>query len=141
MLVLTTQIMLSGDSDVKTLNDVLEQPLGEHSVLTFDGKETTYSEIVNTRVCSSRDFVYIKTDSGDTLVMTPDQKVYDPVKKEWIKSGGLNKSASLLHVDNVPVLVEDLHTIHDQMASKVCTLTVTETQCYFANNLLVHNIG
>lgn len=141
MLVLTTQITLSGDSEVKTLNDVLEQPFGEQSVLTFDGKKTTYSEIVNTRVCSSHDFVYIKTSSGDTLVMTPDQKVYDPVKKEWTKSGELNKSASLLHADNAPVEVEDLHTIHDQMASKVCTLTIAETQCYFANNILVHNIG
>lgn len=141
MLVLTTQIKLSGDSEVKTLNDVLEQPFGEHSVLTFDGKKTTHSEIVNTRVCSSHDFVYIKVESGDTLVMTPEQKIYDPVKAEWTKSGELNMSASLLHADNKPVRIEELHTIHDQIASKVCTLTIANTQCYFANNLLVHNIG
>ena len=141
MLLLTTQISISGKDTPVTLEEILEQPMGDYSVLSYNGKKNTYSMMVNTRVCTSHDFIYIKTDTNDTLVLTPDQKMYEPAKKEWVPAGNLNKGTYLLLANNNQTKIEEIHTIKDQIASRVCSLTIAETKSFYANNILVHNLG
>ena len=133
-------VLSAGETHDIVIEDVVSlfQSGEEIKILSYD-KKIMESIVANTRTSSSKHFVYIQTDTETPLVVTPDSKIYDPETKEWIRAEHVNKNNHVLHADRSRQRVVDVHLIRDKNISKTYTLTVNPTQCYFANNILIHN--
>jgi hypothetical protein len=101
--------------------------------------ENHSSEVTSTRRCSAKDFVCIKTENDDTLIITPSQKIYSADQKKWILASTVTISTKLLHVTGVSLNISEVHEIHNRYSRDVYTLTINETHSYYANGILVHN--
>lgn len=97
----------------------------------------TSSDIVATRSSSSKDFIYIQVESGNSIIMTHDHKAF--VDGKFTRADKISPGMSVLNSSYEPDNVVDIHKIQNNTSQKVYNLTVIDTQCFFANNILVHN--
>jgi hypothetical protein len=117
--------------DMITTQDVIE-------IASYDSKKVA-ATVSSVRTSDCKDFVYIKCEQGDTLVLTHDHKIYIPETKQWTRADCVTKGTKLLKHDGTKSTIQACHVISDVAPSRVYSLAVTPTQCYFANNILVHN--
>ncbi len=96
----------------------------------------TPREVTSTRSSSSKDFIYIQT-TDSLIILTHDHKVFS--EGEWIRADRVTKELKLLNSSLDPISITDIHKIHNNTSQKVYNLTVQDTECFFANDILVHN--
>ena len=136
MLVEQTQVMtLSGEKTLEEVLDLFNQ--GVDIQVQSKHKKNMLDAVANTRISTSHDFMYIQQESGETLIITPDHRVYDPVKSEWVQAGSVSKGTHVLNMDKTSCAVVDCHKIKDPIASRVITLSLSEADGFYANNILV----
>lgn len=135
-------IVSAGETHESPMMDIVElfQSTGEVDLLSFDKKITT-GQVSNTRSSSGKDFIYIQVDEQSPLIVTPDARLYDPTVNEWIRATEFVTGKSILTRTGETQTISDVHLIRDEQLCKTYTVTVTPTQCYFANNILIHNHG
>lgn len=95
------------------------------------------SVVIATRSSTSKDFIYIQTDSGESIILTHDHKIF--ADGEWIRADKITTGAEVINIDLKQTTVVDIHKIHNNVSQRVYNLAIEDTQCFFANNLLVHN--
>ena len=142
--------MLTKDTDIILLNEgehenvkiaqLLDMITSEDEIVieSYD-KRVERGVVSSVRTSDCKDFIYIKCETGDTLVLTHDHKVYIPDEKSWMRADTIVCGKRLLSSDGTTTEIVSTHTISDTTPSRVYSLAVTPTQCYFANNILVHN--
>jgi len=112
------------------------------SVTSYNTKKKKLCDglIPSTRKSSVTDLIFIETDYDEVkLILTQDHKVYDEETREFIRAAVVPPGMLLKHIDDIEVKVVKVHKICNNVPQDVYTLTVEETQCYFANGILVHN--
>ena len=136
----TTVIIIEQDDHTPvTLTEMVERiSAGQELQVLSRDRSIKPGDVVNTRGSDSKDFVYIGTENH-SVILTPDHKVYEPVRKEWMSASMVSSLCYVLDSDNNHVPVVSTHTISDKLSKKTITLTVSPGQCFFANNILVHN--
>jgi len=94
-----------------------------------------------TRRSDTQHFIYIETQTGDNIILTGDQKIYDPEKQQWLRADKVTTTNNLFvrHETDKHAKVSNVHKIKNNLLKDVYTLVVDNTQCFFANNILVHN--
>lgn len=100
-------------------------------------KEYTNSNVVATRSSSSKDFIYIQTNTGESIILTHDHKIY--ANNEWIRADKIPTGSTVLNSELNQSSVIEMHKIHNDISQRVYNLTIEGTQCFFANDILVHN--
>jgi intein/homing endonuclease len=100
-------------------------------------KKLTSSNVVATRSSSSKDFIYIQIESGESIILTHDHKIY--TNNEWIRADKIPTGSTILNSKLNQLKVIEMHKIHNDISQKVYNLTIEDTQCFFANDMLVHN--
>lgn len=108
-------------------------------VASHDGKKITSSSISNTRATDSKDFISIQFETAKSLVLTPEHQVYIVEDKQWKRAAQLRTGQHVLTSDNKPKKITSTHIIRDLISHKIYALAVTPDQCYFANDVLIHN--
>lgn len=139
MITSTTEIQ--SEKDIFIIEDAtkLMRSKKDISVESYDvkNKRKVFSPIISTRCCDSKDFIMIKTESNETIIVTLDHKIYTP--DGWLRADALSGRTQVMDSTTGLTAITDLHRIQDDLVRKVYTLTIEDTQCYFANNILVHN--
>lgn len=97
----------------------------------------TNSNVVATRSSSSKDFIYIQITTGESIILTHDHKIY--ANNEWVRADKLPTGSTILNSELNQSSVIEMHKIHNDISQKVYNLTIEDTQCFFANDILVHN--
>lgn len=97
----------------------------------------TNSNVVATRSSSSKDFIYIQITTGESIILTHDHKIY--ANNEWVRADKLPAGSTILNSELNQSSVIEMHKIHNDISQKVYNLTIEDTQCFFANDILVHN--
>lgn len=142
MLTKDTDVILLNESEHENVNiaQLLDMITSEDEIviMSFD-KRVEQGVVSSIRTSDCKDFIYIKCETGDTLVLTHDHKVYIPDEKTWMRADAVVCGKKLLSSDGTVTTIVSTHTINDTTPSRVYSLAVTPTQCYFANNILVHN--
>lgn len=136
----STEIQLEKDTiSLEDMTKFLEKKKTDVLVESYNEqkKANEFSAVISTRGCDSRDFIFIKADTNESIVVTPDHKIYTDTG--WIRADNLTKNSLVLDSTVGLTKITDLHKIHDDLSQRVYTLTIDKTQCYFANGLLVHN--
>ena len=135
-----TVIVIKQDEQIiKSISEIAgDITSGENVHVLSRERSIKPGEVVNTRGSDSKDFVYVGTEKHN-IILTPDHKLYDPVKKEWVSAISITTGNHLLSSDRENLPVTSTHKISDVMSQKTLTLTVTPGQCFFANHILVHN--
>tara|TARA_R110000772_G_scaffold57914_3_gene131040 strand:+ start:2227 stop:2649 length:423 start_codon:yes stop_codon:yes gene_type:complete len=112
---------------------------GDMLVRSYNIKKRTPSDsnVVATRSSSSKDFIYIQTTSGTSIILTHDHKIY--IDSDWIRADRLSIGLPVLNSELKETKIIDIHKIHNNTSQKVYNLTIENTQCFFANDILVHN--
>jgi len=100
-------------------------------------KKIITSDVVATRSSSSKDFIYIQVETGESIILTHDHKIY--VDSEWLRADKIAVGLTVLNSELEQTKIVDMHKIHNDMTQKVYNLTIEDTQCFFANDILVHN--
>ena len=95
------------------------------------------SNVISTRSSSSKDFIYIQTISGEAIILTHDHKIY--ANNEFVRADKISPSSTVLNSKLEQTAIIDMHKIHNDISQKVYNLTIEDTQCFFANDILVHN--
>ena len=95
------------------------------------------SDVIATRSSSSRDFIYIQAESGESVILTHDHKIY--VNSEWIRADKVSTGSTILNSGLNQSVITETHKIQNNTSRKVYNLTIEDTQCFFANDILVHN--
>lgn len=112
----------------------------ELTVMSYTGKKIVESLVTSTRRSDTRDLLLIETDYHEVkLILTPDHKVYDVNTKKFIRATEIKTGVSLKHIDDIDINVVKVRKIKNNALEDVYTLTVDETQCFFASGVLVHN--
>lgn len=114
----------------------IEQP--NVDVLSHDGKKITASMISNTRSTDARDFVSLQFEDTKSLILTPDHQVYT-TDKQWKRAQALHAGEFVLSFENKPKKITSTHTVRDLISRRIYALAVSPDQCYFANDVLIHN--
>ena len=94
-------------------------------------------DVIATRSSSSKDFIYIKTQSGESVILTHDHKIY--VNSEWLRADKVSSGSTILNSELVQSVIVETHKIKNNSSRKIYNLTIEDTQCFFANDILVHN--
>ena len=138
MLPSTTNIHVNSDSNdieyiVKNMTNI------DMSIKSYDikTKKLEYSDVTSTRSSSSKDFIYVQTASGESIILTHDHKIY--TTDRWVRSDRLSTGMCILNKALEFTDISEIHKINDNTSRKVYTLTVENTHCFFANDILVHN--
>lgn len=100
-------------------------------------KKIITSDVVATRSSSSKDFIYIQVETGESIILTHDHKIY--ADSEWLRADKIAVGLTVLNSELEQTKIVDMHKIHNDMTQKVYNLTIEDTQCFFANDILVHN--
>lgn len=141
MILHDTAIHVPGDP--QTIGEIVDEfTLTENtSVYTYDTKRKKIKEsaIGLTKTTSSKDFILIKTEDDDNLIITLDHKVYDPILKTWTRAQELKCGQHVLNIELEHIRVNETHRIRNTRADKVYTFSVPDYSCFFANNILIHN--
>jgi len=144
MLTNDTAVTLISDGErVSTkLPEILDMICTDSELIieSYKSKLTT-ATISSIRTSDSKDFVYIKTCCDSMLMMTPDHKIYLPENKEWVRAENVSKGLCVLLSNGTTSEISSTHIIADNTVSRVYSLAISPTQCFFANNILVHNEG
>lgn len=137
MLPSTTSIQVNDrDHDIdQIVSNLTTKLMMIQSYITKTNKITT-KEVISTRSSSSKDFICIQTNKSP-VILTHDHKVFS--EGEWIRADRLVKGLKLLNSALDPVKITDIHKIHNDISQRVYNLTVQDTECFFANDILVHN--
>jgi hypothetical protein len=108
-------------------------------VMSYDGNNITRNEVASTRSSDSKDFICIQYGDNNSIVLTPTQRLYEPRLKKYIKASDINASNTILtsQLDLMPVTHK--HNIKNTQTASVYTISVSNDQCFFANDVLVHN--
>ena len=109
------------------------------NIKSYNIKKSTITDknVIATRSSSSKDLIYIQTDTGETVIVTHDHKIY--IDNEWIRADKISPGQQALNSELKQTAIIDMHKIHNDISQKVYNLTVEDTQCFFANDILVHN--
>lgn len=137
----TNVVLVTDDNQVQAnIAQMLDMIVSEDviEIESYDTKMVA-ATVSSVRTSDCKDFVYIKCEQGDTLVLTHDHKIYTPETKQWVRADNITKEMKLLKRDGSQSAIQACHVISDVTPSRVFSLAVTPTQCYFANNTLVHN--
>lgn len=136
MLVEQTNLVTSNGQ--QTLGEILEAfNSGEDVRVQCKHKKNILDDVANTRISTSHDFIYMQQSTGDSLIMTPDHRVYDPVKNEWVRASDISKGTHVLSLSGEHNEVVDHHKIKNPIASRVITISLGTSDCFYANNTLV----
>ena len=136
MLVEQTQVTtLSGAQTLENILDIFNQ--GVDIQVQGKHKKNTLDDVANTRISTSHDFIYMQNSNGDSLIITPDHQVFDPVANEWTRACDISKTTHVLDSDNNTHVVVDCHKIKNPVATRVITLSLSKINGYYANNILV----
>lgn len=110
-------------------------------VVSFNKRKLIESSISSTRKSDTRDLILIETDYDEVkLIVTPDQKIYDMKKKIYTRAQDLTCNVKLKHVDGIDINVTKVRKITNNTLEDVYTLTVDDTQCYFAGGVLISGL-
>ena len=110
------------------------------NITSFDGKKCVIAPVTSTRRSDTRDLLLIECDYNEIkLILTPDHKVYDLGNKKFVRAMDLKAKTKLKHVDDIDIHVTGVRNIQNTALEDVYTLTIDETQCFFADGVLVHN--
>ena len=94
-------------------------------------------DVIATRSSSSKDFIYIQSETGESIILTHDHKIY--ADNEFIRADRVSAGSTILNSELTQSTVIETHKIHNDISQKVYNLTIEDTQCFFANDILVHN--
>lgn len=137
MLPANTQINTSDETYM--IGDLIEKLANGHQihVSSYDTRKQhpKTSEVCLTRSSDSKDFVLLQFDRGETLVITPDHRLYDVENQLWVAADKITIDTRCTTLNGFSH-VERTHKIRNPMSEKVYTLTV-ELQNFFANQILV----
>lgn len=112
----------------------------EVKVMSYNGKKIVESLVTSTRKCDTRDLLLIETDYDEVkLIVTPEHRVYDSTAKKFTRAMDIKNGATLKHIDEIDTKVTKVRKITNNALEDVYTLTIDETQCFFASGVLVHN--
>lgn len=137
----TDVVLTTDDNQVQTkIADILDMITTQDEIMieSYDSKMVSAS-ISSVRTSDCKNFIYIKCEQGDTIILTHDHKVFIPETKQWVRADNITRDMKLLKRDGTKSAIQSCHTISDVSPSRVYSLAVSPTQCYFANNILVHN--
>ena len=95
------------------------------------------SDVIATRSSSSKDFIYIQVESGESVILTHDHKIY--VNNEWLRADKVSPGSTILNSKLNQSVIIETHKIQNNTSRKIYNLTIEDTQCFFANDILVHN--
>lgn len=115
----------------------IEQP--EVHVVSHDGKKVSNSVVSNTRATDSKDFISIQFEDAKSLVLTQEHQVYVVEDKQWKRAHQLHTGQHVLSSDNKSKKITSTHIVRDLISHKIYALAVTPDQCYYANDVLIHN--
>ena len=134
-------VITTEEDDMKVLEIVKDFGFDKTlNVLSFDGKKAVMAPVTSTRRSDTRDLLLIECDYNEIkLILTPDHKVYDLVDKKFTRAMDLKTGTSLKHVDDIDIHVTGVRNIQNTSLEDVYTLTIDETQCFYADGVLVHN--
>lgn len=137
---LSEQTHVQTPDGIVTLQDILEVfNQGNNIQVLGKQRNNLMDEVANTRISSSHDFIYIQITTGDILILTPDHRVYDPTTNEWVLAGAITKNTTVLSTDGDTCEIVDCHKIKDPVATRVITLSLSELDGFYANNILVRS--
>ena len=130
--------------DDLTLQEVVEQFNQKNDVFvrSYDHKKRKDLEclVPSTRSSSVTDMTFGETDYDEVkLILTHDHRVYSVDQQKFIRSTLLLPGTQLKHVDGIDVKVVKVYKLTQPVPTDVYTLTVDKTQCFYANQILVHN--
>jgi len=113
-------------------------------VLSHDGKKEIFKKIISFASRGERKVLKIRLNSGKTIRCTSDHLFM--TKNGWIEAGNLYLENEVLvckkHGNkNIKKLInlETILSIEDDNNSYVFDIGVEDTNCFFANGILVHN--
>ena len=110
------------------------------NVLSFDGKKDVMATVTSTRRSDTRNLLLIECGYNEIkLILTPDHKVYDLHNRKFTRAMDLKTGTPLKHVDDIDIHVTGVRNIQNTSLEDVYTLTIDETQCFYADGVLVHN--
>ena len=132
--------------DDLTLQEVIEQFNQRNDVFgcSYDYKKKKNLEclVPSTRRSSVTDMTFVETDYDEVkLILTHDHRVFSVDQQKFIRATLLTPGTRLKHVDDIDVKVVKVYKLTQPVPTDVYTLTVNKTQCYYANQILVHNGG
>ena len=108
-------------------------------VMSYDGNNITRNSVASTRSSDSKDFVCVQYGDNNSIVLTPTQRVYDPKAKKYIKAMDINMTNTILTSQLDIMQVTHKHDIKNTQSTNVYTISISNDQCFFANDVLVHN--
>lgn len=111
----------------------------EITVKSYNKKTKKHDDsiVISTRSSTCKDFIYIQTVCNKSIIMTHDHKVY--VDGEWTRADQVSKGHNILTKSLDYSNIIDIHKISNNTSQKVYNLSVDDHQCFFANDILVHN--
>jgi hypothetical protein len=138
----TTNISTTdGDLQIKEIVDALCHKRDTH-IYSYDTKRRKMinATVSSTRGSSTRELIYIETDYDEVkILLTNKHRVFVLGDKRFKRADELLKGESLKHIDGIDVNVIKIHTINNNTHQQVYTLTTDSSDCYFANNILIHS--
>jgi len=137
---LPSTTVINVNSEERDLDYIIESLTSvDMSIKSYEVKKKKIitSDVVATRSSSSKDFIYIQVETGESIILTHDHKIY--VDSEWLRADKIAVGLTVLNSELEQTKIVDMHKIHNDMTQKVYNLTIEDTQCFFANDILVHN--
>ena len=137
---LPSTTVINVNSEERDLDYVIENLTSvDMSIKSYEVKKKKIitSDVVATRSSSSKDFIYIQVETGESIILTHDHKIY--VDSKWLRADKIAVGLTVLNSELEQTKIVDIHKIHNDMTQKVYNLTIEDTQCFFANDILVHN--
>lgn len=130
--------------DDLTLQEIIEQFNHKNDIFvrSYDPKKGKDLEclIPSTRRTRVTDMTFVETDYDEVkLILTHDHRVYVEDEQKFIRASMLKTGMKLKHVDGIDVKVVKVYKLTQPVPADVYTLTVDKTQCFYANQILVHN--
>lgn len=141
MILHNTEISIPGGS-TKMSTLISEFTLDGKTLVTgFDIKrrKNIECEVASTRKSASKDLLYVGVSTDEHLLITPDHKIYIPEEKTYVRADKIIRGMKLQHVLGEVCEVVDIHMIRNDSMETTYTLTVTDSENYFSNSILVHN--
>lgn len=133
-----------GKDYLNTIKDFVDQfdETKRYYALSYDitTKKTTYSLIEDAGITANTDALYHIIDNlGNIIKCTPDHKIYT-TNKGYVSAKNIVNGDSLIVEQNGVLGASHVQTIKiDIVEEQVYDIKVINTECFFANGILVHN--
>jgi hypothetical protein len=144
----TTYVDIMHDSKIETvtINELHEKWIDGYyknpvTIRSYDESTDVWKQVLNCALTNTVDALteieFYNDGTIYTLRCTPDHKIYTN-NRSWIPASDIQVDDTLLACNNVICNVTSLSTViqHD---TNVFDLTVDQTECFYANGVLVHN--